>query len=464
MNRLSVFNRSKILVIDIVGTIFNKQNEFYNAINRNKDKWLTSNLLVLTTLTAKLKRYLNATLTNEYNSIYGRMDNEPLMETKSMAIDENAVIALLMQRMRIINGTTNTSTSTGERSESFRENIMDERNILGFFNDIELKLVDSLFEKILNDSRDCKLRVENVSKSRELHTNLNKTIDNDNVTINFEQNLNNSHHENATACASHIEQIAKCALYLGEWTKDMSATNETRTLDNYFRKVLCEQLYQRQQHMNTLLNNKSKNISSSPAINNDKQRNDTAFVVNNDNNENVKRTNEFINLISEQINDGQFSEYFPFFEFVLSKLVEKFNFTVNYTTVNGDHMSDKINTSNITAASMDNTATVGDSDTFDFCVLDFRLNQVTINDTNETNETQTQMKFPWRPVLILRQNELHQNIFNTHPLQSIGYRWFFDNTQKFWTCGLLCWILAGIVILLLVCIFVGSITFGLAIR
>lgn len=468
LHRLNVFDRSKILVIDIIGKIFNKQNEFYDAINRNKDKWLTSNLLVLTTLTTKLKRYLNATLTNEYNSIYGRMDNEPFMETNSMAHDENAIIALLRQRMHNINETTST-TEWSERTE---------RNILGFFNDSELKLVDSLFEKIVNDSRDCKLRVENVSKLRAMHTNLSKSIDNDNVTIDSEQHFNDSHHENASAaCASHTEQIAKCALYLVERTKDVPAMNETRTLDNYFMNALCEQLYERQQpqqqHMNTVLNHKLKNVLPSPANNdhNNKQRNDTASVVKSDANENVKRTNEFINLISAQMDNGQFSEYFPFFDFVLTKLVQKFNFAINYTTMNGDHIGDAINTSSTSDPSMDNnhTATAGATDgggidTFDFCVLDFQPIPVTINDTNATNETLAQTKFPWRPVLILRQNELHQNIFITHPLQAIGYRWFFDNTQKFWTCGLLCWILAGIVILLLICIFVGSITFGLAIR
>lgn len=380
------------------------------------------------------------------------MDNETFIDTKSMAIDENAVIALLMQHMRNINETT----STGKWTERTGGNIVHERNIFGFFNDTEMKLVDSLYENILNDSRDCKLRVENVSKPRALHTNLNNSIDNDNVTtIDFEQNVHNSHHENAAACASHMEQIAKCTLYLGERTKDVPVTNDTRTLHNYFIKALCEQLYQRKQHMNILLNYNSKNIPSSSA-NNDKQRQ-------NDDTENVKRTNEFINLISAQMNNGQFSEYLPFFDFVLSKLVQTFNFTINHTmTVNSVHMG---NASKNSDASMDNhTVSTGvtdgnGSDTFDFCVLDFRLNQI-----NETNKTSTLTKFPWRPVLILQQNELHQNIFITHPLQSIGYRWFFDNTQRFWTCGLLCWILAGIVILLLVCIFVGSITFGLAIR
>lgn len=413
LEQLSIFNRSKILIIDIIGTIFNKQSEFYNAINRNKDKWLTSNLLVLTTLTTKLKRFLNATFTTEYNSIYGQMTTEPMTTFTESTIttaqsqhhngNDDAVdmmLSILIQRA------TNDS------------------KILEFFNKNELKLVDSIFESIFNISN-CNLQVENVSRA--VHTDI-------------KQNSDKFHQQ---ACAMHNNSLIKCESYVR--TKvNVEATaiaNETRTVDASIIKVLCEQLFERwqQQHMNH-----NKSMTTMMPINESFVESTTSTTTN----------SEFINLISNQM-DGKITEYFPFFDFIVTKLAQTYNLTtVNYNNNEssggvGSGVGGNLTWTNHTL-----------SDTFDFCVLDFRSNQMSIE--NDSHGRQT--TFAWRPVLILRQNELHQNIFITHPLQSITNRWFYDNTHKFWTCGLLCWILAGIVVLLLVCILVGSITFGLAIR
>lgn len=91
---------------------------------------------------------------------------------------------------------------------------------------------------------------------------------------------------------------------------------------------------------------------------------------------------------------------------------------------------------------------------YDFIMLDFRLD---INDLNETS-------FVWRPLLILQQNQLNQHLFYTHPLLPGYHHWLLDNSTRFWKCGLICWILAGIVCLLLICIVMASVTVVIAIR
>lgn len=154
-----------------------------------------------------------------------------------------------------------------------------------------------------------------------------------------------------------------------------------------------------------------------------------------------------------------------FLEFIVVRLMQTNNLTVNYNKSSGGAAAiDALNRSIIHA----------NDEMLDFCLLDVRLHAH--EPTNQTHTQQTAAAaeqrtsadataIGWRPVLILRQSELHQSNFVMHPLLAIiDSTWFIDTTHKFWTCGLLCWILAGIVILLLACILIASITFGLAIR
>lgn len=479
LNQLSAYNRSKILIIDIIGNIFNKQHAFYKTINLQKRKWLTSNLLVLTTLTGKLKRFLNATFATEFHNIYGHDESmHPIFPVKSLTINESYVINLLTQRL----------DGHGQR----HSNSSDE-NILVHFNKTELNLIASVFEKLLNNDSCRAMRnrliqsesVSNVASSSDIHNEPNEKI----------AKLVNSIradgvNESLLTCAPNNNSLSKCETFLREKATILLA-NSTRTFD--IAQVLCKQIQlwrqqntvpnqqnreQQQQHQS----HKSKsvpNILNRKVYSLEKNRTTIGIELNTiDRNANDTNTNlisatsdEFVNLIPNQI-DAEFSEYLPFFDFIVMKLALSHNLTVNYNNQSTGGFA--------TTTSNGTTSTAGD--TFDFCILELSLNQTSVNsfdknnddadtiaNTNYThasiNRTQIASTFVWRPILIIRQSELHQNIFVTHPLLSMGYHsWFFDSTHKFWTCGLLCWILAGIVILLLVCILVASITFGLAIR
>lgn len=433
-------------------------------MNRNKDKWLTSNLLVLTTLTAKLKRFLNATFTTEYNSIYGNVNSE-FVSSLGMKDDSNdekiemTIIEMLLKRLndvRILNDTTTKS----------------DYNILVHFNETELNLIGSIFEKFFNISCSKSSSQHTSDMINKNNTQNNKMENNMRADVVSEQDKHDKNVSIPTCALNNTNSLSNCQQYLQE--KRIDFPNNSRTID--ITKVFCKQLQfrfiqlqqqQQQQHQaetNFLQNHKSNNVPNTF----ESQMNDyieswteTIQENRNDGNSSVSSSNDnnnydddFMQMLSNQIDDKFNSEYFQFFDFIVTKLMHTHNLTVNYNNFSGNSNIGAINSFNNSS-----TTSVG-GDTSDFCVLDFRLNI----DSN-TNRTQITTTFAWRPVLILRQSELYQNVFVTHPLLTIGYhRWFFDNTQKFWMCGLLCWILAGIVILLLVCILVASITFGLAIR
>lgn len=473
LSRLSIYNQSKILIIDTIGHIFNNPNEFYETINLNKEKWSTSNLLVLTTLTAKLKRFLNATFTTEFHNIYGKMSGNESTAGASVNLteretNEEAIINLLETRL----------------------NGVDQHNadaILVHFNETELNLIASVLEKLFNGT--CRpIQTEsmsNVVSSLDAHNNTNDIAKLENAT-----RAADGGNKPLEMCApnNNNNSLSKCELFLHE--KATLLANSTRTPN--IPKLVCEQIQlwrwrqQNPQHQ-FVQNNKSNSVPSTLNRNvNNLGKNRTAT----DEQEshihaewNANRNSGTTNSENSQPNqiDAKFSGYFPFFDFIVTKLALSYNLTVNYN----NQSSSFVNA--VAAAALNDTVSVI-GDTVDFCVLELRSNRASAggNDDsnnggssssrsfksfdsdffpNRTNQTHLSAAFVWRPVLILRQSELNQNIFVTHPLLTFGYHsWFLDNTYKFWTCGLLCWILAGIVILLLVCILVASITFGLAIR
>lgn len=401
------------------------------------------------------------------------------------------------------------------RPRNAYKRVDDDDNILVHFNESELILIASVFEKLYNDS--CHLAtvaglqaesVSNVAVSAlGVHNKTNKFVKLGNATR-AAAHVNAAH----SMCApnNNNHSLSKCEMVMRE--RATLLANSTRTMD--IIKVLCVQIqlwrernaavrllplpsHQRQNNksnsvpniLNRNVNNLGKNQATTTTAAAATTTVTTTVVQGRSNddddggdddgshaNQFSATSSEFVNLIPNQM-DAEFSEYFPFFDFIVTKLVLSHNLTVNYNNQSG---------SSFVTAAPNASATPpppSTENTFDFCVLELHVSQASssigqsgvdgnpnrnrINNASDARQNRTHITttFVWRPVLILRQNELHQNIFVTHPLLPYRYpSWFFDNTHKFWTCGLLCWILAGIVILLLVCILVASITFGLAIR
>lgn len=442
LDQLTAYNHSKILIIDIIGSIFNKQNDFYKSITRNKDKWLTNNLLVLTTLTDKLKRFLNATFTTEYKNIYGKNEAAQTTRTTRTTATTAKSLSSPSRTTATTTGTTTTAAASivdqntdhhHERnvlrlltdSMGNRRNHVDgivadgntaDANFINSFNEIQLRAVLNLFRaKFFNEN--CARHRDSSDRAQNKQSVSDGDGDGDgDVTANQTKRIE--------PCARNANSLMKCESYLRTAMKmaTMNALVANAT-------VLCEQIAKHVHKVNADDRNK---------------RNAVNWNVNGS----VGVMQELIHLIPNH-NDTKFSEYFTFFDFVVAKLAKTNKLRVNYGRSGNGAGAVGGGASRTTATGVE---------VFDFCVLDFHVSRFTVNQTTATTA------FVWRPFLILRQSEINQNLYITHPL-IVGYHnWFFDGTSQFWTCGLLCWILAGIVIMLLICILIAGVTIGLAIR
>lgn len=405
LEQLSNHNHTKVLIVDIVGAIFNKQNEFYRNIAKNRDRWLVNNLLVLTTLTEKLKRFLNATFTTEYNNIYGGpvsgsaegnvgSETSSSLSTTTTVVSQNEDFSVLTTLSDF--KTISLSTESPIHSISSTAKTLNNDQHFTNFNEIQLRTIFSLFRTNFF-SENCSNIVDTISKKNQSTTATAVTIDDENAL---------------QKCIQDSESLAKCESYLRSTTKLFPRFDRSNV------KVSCKKIAN--QIVKDVIGHKM--LPSADAKN---------LTVN-------STQQEFIHLIPGH-NDTKFIDYFSFFDFIVEKLIRLTNENRNSTILNQ------------TSASIN-------SSTLDFCVLDFHVSRYSINGTAMATA------FVWRPFLILRQSEIHQNIYDTHPLLVDHRNWFFDRGSRFWTCGLLCWILAGIVLLLLICILVAGVTVGLAVR
>uniref|UniRef100_A0A182NMQ7 Uncharacterized protein n=1 Tax=Anopheles dirus TaxID=7168 RepID=A0A182NMQ7_9DIPT len=90
---------------------------------------------------------------------------------------------------------------------------------------------------------------------------------------------------------------------------------------------------------------------------------------------------------------------------------------------------------------------------FDFVAFDFK------------NISHHRSAVAWRPFLILQQSQLHQHQFRMHPVPPGYADWVVEATlETIWICGMLCWATIGLVALVAVTVIVGSVVFSIAVR
>ncbi|XP_050090753.1 uncharacterized protein LOC126574537 [Anopheles aquasalis] len=72
----------------------------------------------------------------------------------------------------------------------------------------------------------------------------------------------------------------------------------------------------------------------------------------------------------------------------------------------------------------------------------------------------------WRPFLILQQSQLHRHQFSMHPVPPGYADWVVERAvlETIWNCGVLCWSVVALVALIAVAMVAGSIVFSIALR
>lgn len=91
---------------------------------------------------------------------------------------------------------------------------------------------------------------------------------------------------------------------------------------------------------------------------------------------------------------------------------------------------------------------------YDFIVLDL---QIVTHGVNKTT-------FSWRPFMLLHQNQLNQQIFTTEAVLPERNDWLYRSTTLYRTCGLQCWIITILALVLFVISLVVCIAVGIAVR
>lgn len=73
----------------------------------------------------------------------------------------------------------------------------------------------------------------------------------------------------------------------------------------------------------------------------------------------------------------------------------------------------------------------------------------------------------WRPLLIVRQDQLDWQRFTMHPVQPGYGDWMVASVatiESLWICGLLCWAVIGVMVFMVVSIVCASVVFSIAVR
>lgn len=406
LNHLQNFNHSKILIIDITGAVLNNQNEFYRNLNTHQTKWHSNNLFVLTILSEKFKRFLNKTFANEYKKMY---DESTLRLYDSFTTVTSQLHALHDGGAR----TTASATTTTTKSP------------LPIGNAIINWIKDNT--GVAGDGDVRRLRQRRLSRLITSEDVANATIDNSNQTDSFSNGQqDNDYMNDATVDASHEQFQRDIEKFLHKNCGD-SCQNVVRTKSNCEKYFMMVQSFNRTNDMELLceylVNQQATHADGDGTIKRrERRRRWTAPPP-------VTMTTSNSTAPMNQTDETAFGAYFGLFDFLATSMAAELG--------NSGH-----------------NATVNSTGTYDFIVLDFKLTTNTLNEST----------FVWRPLLILQQNQLNQHLFYTHPLLPGYHHWLLDNSTRFWNCGLICWILAGIICLLLICIVMASVTVGIAVR
>lgn len=414
------YNQTKTLLIDMTGAIFNKRNDFFHQQNYfNKPHWKNLNytkhhLFVLTILTEKLKQFLNSSLNADFLKVYNQSESDNIL-----LINNEKLLSLINKNISIQDETNNESikflsaTLAGRQKRNNFDNTIIQliKNYTSVIQENYLKINFTKTKRnSLNQNR----------KSEILEHNNKNTIQRNKMKNNL-LNLctGNSCENSINSHISFCENILKL----------------NRSIDNVAIKSICKQLAIEQSDEKII--NVTSNSDKSDSNNSSKSE---KFI-----NKNVKRS---VNRDSKQsLNETQprteyytksdqrpivsFGEFFNLFDFIASTMLNDAKRPKNAS----DNSSFPIK--------------------FDFIVLDFHT--ILLNRSIETIE--------WRPYLILQQNQINQRLFTTHHVggtSTIDYAdWMLNQTNIWWTCGIRCWSITTLAMIIFIVSIVASVIIGI---
>lgn len=428
LTQLVGLQHTKVLLIDVVATSFNAENNFYKNLARiNGSTELMSNLLLLTVLSDKYRYFLKVAF--EDNGIGLVQNFRQMRRWKAMTTDG-----------KILNWPMHLDSSV-TRALQAREEAMIAEEFLGNNE----KTATTTSTTTVRPTRDTLAAFDDCPQLSGL--NFVEICPNiENVTGQCVQFLQQNHNDNNTTRNGKLLQQLRILLkqlchihpVTGHNSAEQARIANLRNFIDFFHFydfiiTSVRQQLAAQATKSNLSEIKHANVSTAKR---NKNRNGNAGVAG---------SNDDIDTAA-----GVISAPMPKYDFIVLDVVHE-----NTSTNNNNHNNNHNNNNNNDNSSVATNAAIVD--------YSGGVNADT-NSTSKTMPTASIDSIKWRPLLILEQHEINSNTYITHSIQPGYDEWLLVSTAQLWQCGAICWTIVAICIALLLVIVAASVAAGIAMR
>ncbi|XP_053956058.1 uncharacterized protein LOC128861702 [Anastrepha ludens] len=430
LTQLVGLRHTKVLLIDVVATSFNAENNFYKNLARiSGSSELMSNLLLLTVLSDKYRHFLKVAF--EDNGIglvqnFRQMRRWKAMTTNgkagggggggvteagimnwpihldssvTRALQEHDAMAIELLEGGSEKATTTTSTTT----------VLPTRDTLAAFDECPplsgLNFVE-ICPNIDNVTRNC---VEFLDKNRKSNIKRNGKLLQQLRTL--------------------LKQLCHIHPVTGHTSAEQARIASLRNFIDFFHFYDFIIINVRQQLAATAAKQVPKTT---------KRVSEQTTQQHENGNGNASGSDTKIGNINAQM---------PKYDFIVLDVVRD-NATSNNIRNNNN------NSGSIKTIGTTNAATID---------ANARVN-VAAKSAADVESTASTDSIKWRPLLILEQHEINLNTYITHSIQPGYDEWLLVRTAQFWQCGAICWTIVAICMGLLLIIVAASVAAGIAMR
>ncbi|CAD6995966.1 unnamed protein product [Ceratitis capitata] len=427
LTQLAGLQHTKVLLIDVVATSFNAENNFYKNLARiNASSELMSNLLLLTVLSDKYRHFLKVAF--EDNGIGLVQNFRQMRRWKAMTSDgkiggeagilnwpihlDSSVTRALQEHEKAMAVEAFEVGSSDKAATTSTTTVQPTRDTLAAFDECP-QLSGLNFVEICP-------KIENATKA----------------CVSFlDKNQNDNNKRNGKLLQqlrALLKQLCHIHPVTGHTSAEQARIASLRNFIDFFHFYDFIITNVRQQ-----LEAKTPKQAYEQAAEqnkNGKGRNGSSIPVGDD---------------GIHTNAGYISSQMPKYDFIVLDVVHenKANNNNYHHHHHHQHTNDRDSKSKITT-------------------LDINSHSVNAipNSAADVKPTDSADSIKWRPLLILEQHEINSNTYITHSIQPGYDEWLLVSTAQLWQCGAICWTVGAICIGLLLIIVAASVAAGIAMR
>ncbi|XP_054081817.1 uncharacterized protein LOC105218644 isoform X2 [Zeugodacus cucurbitae] len=424
LTQLVGLQHTKVLLIDVVATSFNAENNFYKNLARiNGSAELMSNLLLLTVLSDKYRYFLKVAF--EDNGIGLVQNFRQMRRWKAMTNDGKRG-----PETGMLNWPMHLDSSVTRALQEHEEAMAAE----AFVGDNEKPATTTTSTTTVRPTRDTLAAFDECPQLSGL--NFVEICPNiENVTARCVQFLQQNHKDNKNTTRNGkvlqqlrtlLKQLCHIHPVAGHSRAEQARIANLRNFIDFFHFY---------DFIITSIRQQLAALATKPNPTKKKQVNVSTTKLTENRNGNAGDIDTPAGVISAQM---------PKYDFIVLDVVHE-----NATANNNNHNNNNKSSVATNAAMLDFNSGVKTD---------------TINSAADTESTASMDSIKWRPLLILEQHEINSNTYITHSLQPGYDEWLLVSTAQLWQCGAICWTIVAICIGLLLIIVAASVAAGIAMR